>query len=36
MGCIEPFLQPIMGESLTGASTMKEDGATLNIAANGF
>ena len=32
--CIEPTLQP--GETLTGASAITEDGARLDIAANGF
>ncbi len=34
--CIEPHLQQITGESLSGASAIKEDGARLDIAANGF
>ena len=34
--CIEPTLQPITGETLTGASTITEDGDRLDIAANGF
>ena len=34
--CIEPELQPITGESLTGASPNVQDGARLDIAANGF
>ena len=34
--CIEPHLQPITGEVLTGASANTEDGARLDIAANGF
>ena len=34
--CIEPTLQPITGETLTGASAKAEDGARLDIAANGF
>ena len=34
--CIEPNLQPITGEALTGASAITEDGARLDIAANGF
>ena len=33
---IEPELQPITGESLTGASSNVQDGARLDIAANGF
>ena len=31
-----PELQPITGESLTGASSNVQDGARLDIAANGF
>ena len=34
--CIEPTLQPISGEPITGASAVTEDGARLDIAANGF
>ena len=34
--CIQPNLQPITGETLTGASAITEDGARLDIAANGF
>ena len=34
--CIEPHLQPITGETFSGASATTEDGARLNIAANGF
>lgn len=34
--CIEPELQPITGEALTGASSNTQDGARLDIAANGF
>jgi len=34
--CIEPNLQPITGEALTGASAITEDGARLDTAANGF
>ena len=33
--CIEPDLQPLSGEVLTGASSIVQDGAHLNIAANG-
>ena len=33
---IEPHLQPITGEMLTGASANTEDGARWDIAANGF
>ena len=34
--CIEPSLQPLSGETLNGASAITEDGARLDIAANGF
>ena len=34
--CIEPDLQPIDGEVLTGSSPNTQDGARLDIAANGF
>ena len=34
--CIEPPLQPVTNETLRGASAIKEDGARLDIAANGF
>ena len=34
--CIEPNLQPITGEALNGNSAITEDGARLDIAANGF
>ena len=34
--CIEPTLQPLSGETLNGSSAIIEDGARLNIAANGF
>ena len=34
--CIEPDLQPITGEVLTGATSNAQDGARLDIAANGF
>ena len=35
--CIEPHLQPLMGEQLTGPSSIADDGARLdNIAASGF
>ena len=34
--CIEPNLQPITNETLRGASAITEDGARLDIAANGF
>ena len=34
--CIEPMLQPVTGETLTGASAITEDGARLDITANGF
>ena len=33
--CIEPELQPLSGEVLTGASANHQDGARLDIAANG-
>ena len=34
--CIEPELLPIDGEVFTGASSYSQDGARLDIAANGF
>ena len=34
--CIEPELQPITGEVLTGATSNVQDGARLDIAVNGF
>ena len=34
--CIEPILQPITGEVLTGASAITDNGARLNVAARGF
>ena len=34
--CIEPGLQPISNEILTGATTNTQDGARLDVAANGF
>ena len=34
--CIEPDLQPITGEVLTCATSNTQDGARLDIAANGF
>ena len=34
--CIEPTLQPLSGETLHGASAIIEDGARLDIAADGF
>ena len=34
--CIEPDLQPITGEVLTYATSNAQDGARLDIAANGF
>ena len=34
--CIEPTLQPITGDALSGASAITEDGARLDVAANGF
>ena len=33
---IEPGLQPVINETLTGASANRQDGARLDIAANGF
>ena len=33
---IEPTLQPISGETLSHASAISEDGARLDIAADGF
>ncbi len=32
----EPTLQPLTGETLTGASTITKDGARLDVAASGF
>ena len=34
--CIEPDLQPLTGEVLTGATSNSQAGARLDIAANGF
>ena len=34
--CLEPDLQPIEGEVLSGSSSNTQDGARLDIAANGF
>jgi len=34
--CIEPDLQPLTGEALTGSSSNTQDGARLDIAANGI
>ena len=34
--CTEPDLQPITGEALTWATSNTQDGARLDIAANGF
>ena len=34
--CIEPTLQPITGEALSGTSAITEDGARLDVAASGF
>ena len=34
--CIEPRLQPVTNEALMGASANHQDGARLDIAANGF
>ena len=33
---IKPHLQPVQGEALSGASANINDGARLDIAANGF
>ena len=33
---IEPGLQPVTNETLTGASADRQDGARLDIATNGF
>ena len=33
---VEPYLQPITGEEFILASSNIEDGARLNISANGF
>ena len=34
--CIEPSLQPITGETLTGASAVTDDGARFDVAANRY
>ena len=34
--CIEPTLQPVTGERLSGASTITDEGARLDIATSGF
>ena len=34
--CTEPELQPINGEVFTGSSSNIQDGARLDIVANGF
>jgi hypothetical protein len=34
--CVEPTLQPVTGEVLNGASGITDDGAKLDVAANGF
>ena len=34
--CVEPPLQPLTGEALSGASAITKDGARLDIAAKGF
>ena len=34
--CIEPTLQPVTGERLSGASAITDEGARLDIAASGF
>ena len=36
MKCVEPELQPITNEILSGASSNTQDGARLDIAANGI
>ena len=34
--CIEPHLQPVSSEHLSGSSTINQDGARLDVAANGL
>ena len=34
--CIEPKLQPLTGEALTGVTSNAQDGARFDIATNGF
>ena len=34
--CIEPTLQPVTGERLSGAPAITDEGARLDIAASGF
>ena len=34
--CVEPTLQPVTGEVFSNATAISEDGARLDIAANGF
>ncbi len=34
--CIEPELQPVSSETLGGASANCQEGARLDVAANGF
>ena len=34
--CVEPTFQPITGEVLSHATAITDEGATLDIAANGF
>ena len=34
--CVEPTLQPITGEALSGTSAITEDGTRLDVAACGF
>ena len=34
--CVEPTLQPITCEVLSNATAISDDGARLDIAANGF
>ena len=34
--CVEPILQPVTGEVFSNATAIADDGARLDIAANGF
>ncbi len=34
--CVEPHLQPLLGEALNGATAIATDGARLDVAACGF
>lgn len=34
--CIEPHLQPVTGEALSGATAISTEGARLDVAASGF